>query len=138
MLFRKEEKRELPDEIAMQDVMALLDEWHAPEPTAWFDARMMARFREEQARPAAGWMAQWRDRLLFGSATSLKPAMITALAVAMVAGGGGFWQVLHSRAATQSNISATVHDLQVLDTNDQTIQQMGQLLDDNDDNTPQS
>lgn len=138
MFSGKEEKTGVPDEAAMRDVMALLDEWQAPEPSTWFDARMMARFREEQARPSEGWLARLRDTWRFGDAATLKPAMVAVLAVAMIAGGGGYWQVFHGSAAAQPKISATVNDLQVLDSNDQTIQQMGQLLDDSDDTTPQS
>jgi anti-sigma factor RsiW len=45
----------------LQKTMALLDEWRAPEPSAYFDTRMQARFREEMARPTPalgmfGWL----------------------------------------------------------------------------------
>ena len=32
----------------MQKTMALLDEWQAPEPSPYFDTRLMARVREER------------------------------------------------------------------------------------------
>lgn len=52
--------------------MALLDEWQAPEPSPYFDVRLMARVREERAKPS-GWMYWLR-----------KPALAVSLAVLMV------------------------------------------------------
>jgi anti-sigma factor RsiW len=40
----------------LQNTMALLDEWQAPDPSPYFDTRLQARLREEMARPAAGWL----------------------------------------------------------------------------------
>ena len=137
MWFQEKRSSGVSDDVAMQQVMALLDEWKVPEPSPWFDARMMARFREEQQRQPEGLFARMRDRWLYNSNSVLKPAMIGALAVLMIAGGGGYWQALHPRP-TQPNVSATLHDLQIMDNNDQTIQVMGQLLDDSDDGPPQS
>ena len=66
-----------------RQTMALMDEWEAPEPSAYFDTRLAARLREEKITEAArgrGWLA-WLPR----------PAM--ALAAAMVlAVGVGVWQ----------------------------------------------
>ena len=42
--------------------MALLDEWQAPEPSPYFDVRLQARLREEQQKPAAGWLAGFANR----------------------------------------------------------------------------
>lgn len=136
MWFQKKESGGVSDDTAMQQMMSLLDEWQAPEPSPWFDARMMARFREEQQREPQGVLARLRDRWLYSSNPALRPATIGALAVLMIAGGGSYWQALHIRA-TQPTVSAAVHDLQVMDNNDQTIQVMDQLLDDTDDG-PQS
>src|SRR4051794_16602537 len=55
--------------------MALLDEWQAPEPSAYFDVRFQARLREEIAKPAVGWM-HWIRR----------PALAVSLAAILVAG----------------------------------------------------
>lgn len=137
MWFDEKQSNGVSDDAAMRQVMTLLDEWQAPEPSPWFDARMLARFREEQQREPLSLLDRLRDRWLFSSSSVMKPTMIAALAVLMVAGGGGYWQALHTRPA-QPAISATVQDLQVLDNNDQTIQVMGQLLDDTDDGQPQS
>jgi anti-sigma factor RsiW len=60
----------------LRQTMALLDEWQAPEPSAYFDTRLQARMREEMARPAAGWL-HWIRR----------PALAASLAAVIVAGG---------------------------------------------------
>jgi len=49
--------------------MALLDEWQTPEPSPYFDTRLLARVREEKAKPV-GWMVWLR-----------KPALAVSLAV---------------------------------------------------------
>jgi len=56
----------------VRQTMALLDEWRAPEPSPYFDTRLMARVREEKGRPSA-WL-QWLR----------KPALAISLAVLMV------------------------------------------------------
>ena len=56
----------------VRQTMALLDEWRAPEPSPYFDTRLMARVREEQERPSGWW--QWLR----------KPALAVSLAVVMV------------------------------------------------------
>ena len=61
-----------------QKTMALLDEWQAPEPSAYFDTRLQARLREEMARPQAGWL-KWLQR----------PAWAMSLAAALFAGAIG-------------------------------------------------
>jgi predicted anti-sigma-YlaC factor YlaD len=59
----------------LRKTMALLDEWQAPEPSAYFDTRMQARLREEMARPAAGWLSWLR-----------RPAWAMSLAAAVFVG----------------------------------------------------
>ncbi len=125
------------EEQAMREVMTLLEEWKAPEPTVWFDARTMARFRAEQERAPEGFFARLRDRFLFGSDVRYKPLLVGAMAMLMVAAGSGsYFEMARLHAAPAS--SATVQDLQLIDNNDQAIQQMDQLLDSSDDNHEQS
>jgi hypothetical protein len=59
----------------MKQTMAMLDEWQAPEPSAYFDVRLQARLREEMARPQTGWL-QWMR----------KPALALSLTVLMAVG----------------------------------------------------
>ena len=101
----------------MQKTMALLDEWHAPEPSAYFDTRLMARVREEQAKPQRSvWLSWFRA-----------PALAGALAlVLMVAGGvrwfnGGGVDRAKLDAPTQPAVvqpGTAVGDLQTLDKNE--------------------
>ncbi|MEZ2346940.1 hypothetical protein [Terriglobus sp. RCC_193] len=121
----------MSDEQAMKEMMALLDDWKAPEPSPWFDGKMMARFREETQRPPESLFARLRDRWLFGNSNFMKPVMVGSLALLLVGVGGGYLEMTHlSAPAYPASISATVQDLQILDNNDQAIQGMSQLLDD--------
>jgi hypothetical protein len=56
----------------VRQTMALLDEWRVPEPSPYFDTRLMARVREEKGQPSGWW--QWLRR----------PALAVSLAVLMV------------------------------------------------------
>ena len=52
----------------MQKTMALLDEWRAPEPSPYFDTRLMARVREERAKPQRSpWLSWFRAPALAGA-----------------------------------------------------------------------
>lgn len=124
-------KNSVSDEQAMKEMMALLDDWHAPEPSPWFDGKMMARFREETQRPPESLFARLRDRWLFGNGSFMKPVMVGSLALLLVGVGGGYLEMTHlSTPDRPASVSATVQDLQILDNNDQAIQGMSQLLDD--------
>ncbi len=60
---------------AFRQTMSLLDEWHAPEPSPYFDVRLNARLREEaeSAKQPAGWLHWLR-----------KPALAASFALLMV------------------------------------------------------
>jgi Predicted transmembrane transcriptional regulator (anti-sigma factor) len=62
----------------LQKTMAVMDEWQAPEPSAYFDTRMQALLREEMARPQASWFAFLRH-----------PAWATSLAALIFAAALG-------------------------------------------------
>src|SRR5215471_1833174 len=65
----------------MQQTMALLDEWQAPEPSPYFDTRFAARMREERAKPQrAAWLSWFRA-----------PALAGALALVLTMVGGVNW-----------------------------------------------
>lgn len=123
----------------MRSTQNLLDEWTAPELSAYFDVRMSARLNEAHAQAPAGWLERVRQHLIYGNGTPhLRPAMAAALALVMIVGGGsyaGFFALHNSHGvngagAVQQTASATVHDLQILDANDQTIQQLNAFEDD--------
>src|SRR5215831_7359792 len=98
----------------LRATMSLLDEWHAPEPSPYFDVRLQARLREEMAKPQAGWL-QWFRR----------PALAAALTVIMGVGIGLFFThngvgVHHPNTAavqTPEDPGTAVNDLQSLDKN---------------------
>jgi hypothetical protein len=93
--------------------MALLDEWQAPEPSPYFDVRLRARLREEQAKPTS-WLYWLR-----------KPALAASLAVLMVMSitlfrtDGGWHGGLDgsSAVAVMAEPGTAVGDLQALDKN---------------------
>jgi hypothetical protein len=70
----------------LQQTMALLDEWQAPEPSPYFDTRLHARLseerREEMARPAAGWLSGLKSNWNW----LRHPAWAMSLAAALLAG----------------------------------------------------
>lgn len=96
----------------MRKTMALLDEWQAPEPSAYFDTRLAARMREERAKPArAAWMSWFRAPVLAG-----------ALALVLMMAGGIRWfsgtTPPPSIAQLPAPLGTAVGDLQALDKNE--------------------
>jgi anti-sigma factor RsiW len=112
----------------LKSTFALLDHWSAPEPSPFFDSKLRARLREAEASEPAGLWERMRSFLLFSTGRSLRPAMAGALALAMVAGGGGVLLGVHQQSPTVA-ASPAVNDLKILDNNAQALQQMDQLLD---------
>jgi anti-sigma factor RsiW len=121
---------------------ALLDSWHAPEVSPYFDQKLAVRLREEQAAPSPGWLERIKTRLLLNTGRQFRPALAGVMALLLIAGGGGVGISTFHRATPASPVSATVNDLQILDKNEQALQQMDQLLQDDtpaeDGGTPQS
>src|SRR5882672_3190209 len=94
---------------AFRQTMALLDEWQAPEPSPYFDTRLQARLREEQAKQPVSWWAWFR-----------RPALAGALAVVAVVGVTVF-ERSHKppdTVAVTVTPGTAVGDLQALDKND--------------------
>lgn len=116
--------------LALERTMNLLDLWAAPEPSPYFDQKLAVLLREEQARPKLNWLGRWRERLVLNTGYQFRPAMAGALALILLAGGGSAWRINSMNHGATIETSAAVNDLQILDKNDQTIQQMDQLLDD--------
>jgi hypothetical protein len=118
--------------LSLQKTMDMLEAWKAPEPSAYFDQKLAVLLREEQAKPAAGWLEKLRERLLFNTGRQFRPALAGALALVLILGGGTFAGVTIYGTQPPVQASAAVNDLQILDKNDQAIQQMDQLLQDDD------
>jgi hypothetical protein len=125
---------------SLRATFELLDEWQAPEPSAFFDQRLSAHLREEMAAPRLGFFSRLRDRILFSSSLQPRPALAGVMALVLVIGGGTFAGVYHSGSmpgVASSQPSATVNDLQILDKNEQAIQEMDQILTNDDSDASQ-
>jgi hypothetical protein len=120
---------------ALQATMQAMDAWEVPEPTPYFDTRLAARLREEQANPPAGLWERMRARLRYGSNMQLRPVAAGALALLLMMGGGTAVWVQHGAQPPVPQESATVHDLQLLDGNAQVYQQLNSLDADLDDDS---
>jgi anti-sigma factor RsiW len=114
---------------AFESTFSLLDTWKAPAVSPYFDQKLAVRLREEQAAPAAGFFERLRTRLLFNTGRQFRPMLASAMALLLIAGGGGIGLLSINRPAP-APISATVNDLQLLDKNVQAEQQVDQILED--------
>ena len=123
----------------LQATMQLLNAWKAPEPSPYFDTRLAVRLREARESEAPGWLERLRLRLLFGSDLHLRPAAAAAFALLLVVGGGSYLGVvsLNRTIGTQQQaVSATVNDLELLDSNAQTLQQLAAFDETSSDSAP--
>ena len=112
----------------LQATLALMDAWQAPEPSIYFDTRVKARLRAEQAAAPEGLWERLTSFLRYSTGRGFRPAMVGALGVAMLIGGGTAATLLsHSSAGPAA--SPTVNDLKIYDNNAQAVEQMD-LLDD--------
>ncbi len=110
----------------LQKIWHLLDMWNVPEPSPYFDVRLTARLREEKNSPTPSWLERMRARLMFESHIHLRPAMAAAFALLLVTGVGSYegFVSLNRTQPQQQSVSATVKDLELLDSNAQTLQQL--------------
>jgi hypothetical protein len=109
----------------------LLDEWQAPEPSAFFDAKLYARLRVEQTTAPASFFERVKAWLLYSSNLHMRPVAAGALATVLVVGGGMF-ALLDNQPTPPAQTSATVRDLQSYDGNAQMFQQLNALDGDED------
>ncbi|HEX4039637.1 MAG TPA: hypothetical protein VHX37_16385 [Acidobacteriaceae bacterium] len=113
----------------LEVTMAALDAWEAPEMSPYFDGKMAVRMREEREAPPAGWLERMRARLLFGNHMSLRPVAATALAVALLVGGGLYadFSGQPQHPVPTAAASPVIQDLQSLDENQQVFQQLNSM-----------
>jgi hypothetical protein len=107
----------------LRSTMNLLDEWEAPEPSAFWDIRMQARLREEQHKSSSGWL-QWFRR----------PALSMAAAFSLVLGiglyqAGRFMKASENPPAPAVITGTPVSDLQFLEKNSDLLQNFDALDD---------
>lgn len=113
----------------LRATMELMDEWVAPEPSAYFDTRLYARLREDQQDAPQGLWDRVSASLGFKAHRGLRPALAGALGLAMILGGGTAATLLLHHGSTPVVASPTVDDLKIYDNNAQAVQQMDMLDD---------
>jgi hypothetical protein len=116
---------------SLEATMSLLDLWKAPAVSPYFDQKLAVRLREEQAAPPAGFWERMRTRMQLNTGRQFRPALATAMALLLVAGGSTITVSTLSHPPAPVALSAPVKDLQILDKNEQALQQVDQLLEDN-------
>ena len=117
---------------AMEDTFKLLDEWQAPEPSAFFDAKLYARLRREQTTAPASFFERAKTWLLYSSNLQMRQLVAGGTLAAVLAVGGGTFALLSHETAPVAQTSATVRDLQSFDGNAQLFQQLNALDGDED------
>jgi hypothetical protein len=122
------------DYTSLMETVSAMDAWTAPEPSAYFDQRMAVLLREERAAPKLGFFARLRDHVLFNTGRQFRPAVAGGMALLLILGGGSYTSISRLNHANTPQVSATVEDLQILDRDETTLQQMDQLLQDDDPN----
>jgi anti-sigma factor RsiW len=115
----------------MEATFKLLDQWQAPEPSAFFDAKLYARLRVEQATAPASFFERAKAWLLYSSNLHMRQLAAGALAMLLAVGGGTF-ALLDHQAVPAPQTSAMVRDLQSYDGNAQLFQQLNTLDGDED------
>ena len=109
---------------ALRQTWSAMDAWQAPEPSVYFDSRLQARLREEQARPARGvlgWLGlRWQ------------PALAAAAAVALAVGISLYrpTTVVAPTQVVAPQGSPAVSDLEKLDKNAEVYNNFDMLYDD--------
>jgi anti-sigma factor RsiW len=94
---------------SMQQTMALLDEWEAPEPSPYFLTRLRAHVKEEREKaPASSRWVAWLRR----------PVLAVSLAT-MLAAGGLVYRLVEVPADTDKTpqVGTAVADIDSLDKN---------------------
>ena len=124
---------ECAEELAsMEKTWKVLDEWQAPEPSPFFDAKLYARLREEQATPPATLFERAKAWLLYSTNLQMRQLAAGSLGAALLIIGGGTFALLDQQVAPVPQTSATVRDLQSYDGNAQLFQQLNALDGDED------
>ena len=121
--------------VSFQKTFGLLDAWKAPEPTPYFDQKLAVMIREEQSKPRMGWFERLTTRLQLNTGRNFRPAMVGALALALMVSGGSLVvpSIVNDGPAPAPVPSAAVRDLQILNRNEQAFQQLDALQQDDDD-----
>jgi hypothetical protein len=113
---------------SLRATMELMGLWQAPEPSPYFDTRMHVRMREELAAPPAGLWQRFTMHISSLAAHSMKPLVAGVMTLAIVVGGATYAGVsFFEQPHPSAQESATLRDLQSLDRNAQTIDDLNTL-----------
>ena len=120
----------------LRATMALLDTWEGPEPSPYFLTRLEARLREERDDEPAGWLkgtiVRLRASFVYGPASHVRPLAAMALTIVLLVGGGAYLSVTNSDQPPAAPAqAAAVHDLQIMDSNAQLLDQLEALSNNN-------
>jgi anti-sigma factor RsiW len=126
-------RRELDE---LRATMALLDAWKGPVPNPYFLTRLEARLREERDAEPAGWLkgtiVRLRASFVYGPASHVRPLAAMALTIVLLVGGGAYLSVTNSDQPPAAPAqAAAVHDLQIMDSNAQLLDQLEALSNNN-------
>ena len=118
------------DLAGLRATMVLMDTWEGPEPSPYFMTKFGARLREVQQAAPAGWLERLRARFTYGPQPHVRPLAAMALAIALLVGGGAYVGLNNlDQPAPPTPEAAVVHDLQLLDSNAQLLDQLETLSD---------
>jgi hypothetical protein len=122
-------RRELDE---LRATMTLLETWEGPEPNPYFLTRLNARLREVRQAEPAGWFARLRASFIYGPATHVRPLAAMALTIVLLVGGGAYLGVTNwDQPPAAPPQAAAVHDLQIMDSNAQLLDQLEALSSNN-------
>jgi hypothetical protein len=112
----------------LRATMALMDTWKGPEPSPYFMSRLDARLREAREAEPVGWLERLRARMAYGPRTHTRPLAAMALTIMLLLGGGAYLGLNNwEQPAQPSPEAAVVHDLQLMDSNAQLLDQLESL-----------
>jgi len=111
----------------LRATMALLDGWEAPEPNPYFVTKTGARFREEREAAPAGWLERLRARFVYGPRSHMRPVAAMAFSVALLLSGGAYLALNNLEPPKPAGDAAVVHDLQLMDSNAELLDQLESL-----------
>ncbi len=112
----------------LRGTFALLDEWAAPEPSPYFDARVRAHLRDAERATPEGLWERLLNTLRFSTGRGFRSAVAFAFVLALLLSGGTV-ATIWTHQGNAPTASPTVNDLKIYDNNAQALQQMD-ILDD--------
>lgn len=111
----------------LEATMKALEQWGAPDPSGFFDAKLHARLRRERELAPAGFFARWHSWMLYSSRFRMRQWAAGALAAMIIVGAGSYVAVSYLDTPATPQLSATVRDLKSFDSEQALFQQLNAL-----------